>query len=302
MTRRLFFVLTVLAGLCFGAEGLSAQGMSEDYLRARTFEKFSRPHGLSIELDLFAHAPWFDQMQKVRGHGLPGDRIGHSRDLNGPPIGLFPDAELRVRFTWHDSIQAGYSFHILQAFTDELDEQKRWNGIIYPEGVDLKYDAEWHDFRLHYRRDILRLGLTRNFTLYGVAGLEWGIINTSVESDTFPVQDNRERERFRELLPWWNVGAGFEMELGQSIRIGADVRGTYAVGYPTFQKRDDSNMKQSVHSLTGVASFEYRLVQWVHVVARAKFRYLKVRLYGGDRQDNFLWYSVGPEVGFGFRF
>jgi hypothetical protein len=301
MTRRLCFLLLVIASLA-GADALSAQGMSEDYLRARAFEKFSRPHGIGIELDLFAHVPWFEQMQKVRAHGLPGDRIGFSRDMGGPPVGVFFDTELRVRFTWHDSIQAGYGFHILRAYDSATDESRRWNGIIYPEGVDLEYAADWHDFRLHYRRDLFRIGLQRNLTLYAVAGLEWGIFNTRVVSDTFPVSDNRGTEEFRELLPWWNVGLGFELELGQSIRMGADVRGTYAVGYPTFQKRDDSTMKQSVVSLTALVTFEYHLNDWIAVVARAKGRYLKLRLYGGDRQDNFLWYSVGPEVGFGFRF
>jgi len=279
-----------------------AQGMSEDYVRERTRARFERPYGIGFEWDVLAHGALFEQMQKVRADGTPGDRIGYSRDLDGVPIGVFLDTEFRLRWSWYDSISAGYGFHILRAFEDDLDENTRFNGVNYPKGVDADYASDWHDMRLLYRRDLFRLGLGGTFTMFAEVGLEWGLITTKFGSDTFTVQDDRDEERFRELLPWYTAGLGLEIEIGQSIKITAQGRGTYEVGVPTFQKRDGDDMKQSVISLTGTATFEYAITDWFSVIARAKYRYLKVKLYGGYRSDQFLWYSYGPEVGFGFRF
>lgn len=295
-----FVLLCLLVGLT--APLAFAQGMSEDYVRERKRARFERPYGVGFEWDVLAHGALFEQMQKVRAEGLPADRIGYSRDLDGMPLGVFLDTELSVRWSWHDSLTAGYGFHILRTFEDELEETTRYNGVIYPEGVDVDYGADWHDMFLAYRRDLFHLGLDGNFTMFAEVGLEWGMITTKFGSDTFTVKNDRDMERFRELLPWYTVGLGFELGIGQSIKLSALGRGTYEVGVPTFQKRDGEDMKQSVVSLTGIATFEYAITDWFSFIARAKYRYLKVKLYGGYRSDQFLWYSYGPEVGFGFRF
>jgi hypothetical protein len=280
---------------------LLAQGMSDDYLRARTEAKFAKPHGVSAEWDLFAHIPYFEQRQRSRANGLEPDTIGYSRDMDALPIGLFFTTELRVRFSWHDSIELGYGLHVMRAFSDELDSDIAFNGVRYPQGVDIDYGFDWHEFRAHYRRDLFRLGMTKSFTTYLTAGLEWAIIETQVGSDTFPVSDNRDRLRFKELLPWWSAGLGVQLELGD-VRLTLDGRGTYAVGYPTFQKRDDNHMKQSVVSLAMFAALEYQVTDWFSLVARAKLRYLRAKLYGGYRADVFHYQSLGPEIGIGFRF
>jgi hypothetical protein len=301
MNRGLCLLWLVVGVVLAGAEVLSAQGMSRDYVRARAHERLSRPHGLGMELDILGHTPWFEQTQRVRAGGIDGDTIGYADEFNGLDFGAFLNAELRVRWSWHDSIELGYSFHLLRSYARELADPVGFNGIQYPAGVDAEYSSDWHDFRAHYRRDLLRVGLARNLVIYGVAGLEWAVIEAGMESDTFPIEDDRTSAKYRELLPWWNAGIGAELALGQRTRIGLDVRGTYAVGYPTFQKRDDSNMKQSVVSLTGRAAFEYHLTDWFVLVARGKVRYLELRLYGGRRQSDFEWFSIGPELGIGIR-
>lgn len=294
-------VLMLLLVASVGAS-LYAQGMSEQYVEGRTQEKFSKPHGFSLEWDLYAYVPWFEQQQRVRAGGIGSDRISFTRDMGGLPIGVFGGTDVRMRFSWHDSVEIGYNPYFVRAFSDDLDDFKRWNGVIYPENTDIDYAADMHDFRILYRRDLFRIGLTQNFTFFIKAGLEYAYIRTQVGSDTFPVLDDRDVEEFRELLPWYSAGFGAEIEIGSSIRISAEARGTYMVGFPTFQERDKDDMKQSIWSLTGLVSFDWNITGWFALVARVHYRYLKVRLYGGFRQDNFLWYSVGPDIGFGLRF
>ncbi|MCA8911328.1 MAG: hypothetical protein KDB82_06465 [Planctomycetes bacterium] len=292
----------ILLLLCALGTSLYAEGMSEDYVRARTDAKYDKPYGFGIEWDLYGYIPWFEQMQKVRADGLPGDRIGNTKDLDGSPIGFFGGTDVRFRFSWHDSIELGYNAYYVRAFDDGLKKTKRWNGLVYAPGTDLDYAADYHELRIMYRRDLFRLGLTKSFTFYVKAGLEYAYISTSVGSDTFKVTDNRDKETFSELLPWWTAGFGVEIDVTDSIKIGAEARGTYEVGFTTLQKRDKENMKQSIWGLTGVMSFEWKIVDWFALIARVHYRYLKVRLYGGYRQDNFLWYSLGPDIGFGLRF
>lgn len=280
---------------------LCAQGMSEDYVRARTEARFASNHGVSLEWDLWAYAAFFEQQHKVRANGFGGDGIGFARDMDGLPVGVFLDTEARVRFSWHDSIEVGYGFALTRAFKDDLGTFVRFNGVVYPPGVDINFAADWHEMRLHYRRDLFRFGLGREFTLYATAGLEWSQITVQTGSDTFPVSKDRDVETFRELLPWWNAGVGLQLELGTRMRLTVDARGTYAVGYPTFQERDDNTMKQSIVSISGNVAFEYAITDWLVLTGRVKMRYLFVKLYGGSRSDRFLWYSLGPEIGFGIR-
>ena len=298
MTLRVLLFLVVAS--C--STGVFAQGMSEDYVRERTDEKFSKPHGFSFEWDLFAYIPYFDQQQRVRSSGLGSDRIGYSDDMDGFPVGFFGGTEVRFRFSWHDSVEVGYSLYYTRAFKDELGEFKRWNGIIYPPTTDIDYASDLHEFNVIYRRDLFRLGLAKNFTVFVKAGLEYAYIRTQVASDNFAVQDDRDIEHFRELLPYYTVGLGIELEIGSAIRLTAEARGTYEVGWPTFQKRDKDEMKQSIVSLTGLVAFNWNITNWFALVVRVHYHYLKVRLYGGFRQDNFLWWSIGPDIGFGLRF
>ena len=299
MTLRVLVVALLAAA---AAASVAAQGVSEEYARERTRARFERPYGLGIEWDAFAHAPFFEQMHKVRAEGLPGDRIGYNRDMNALPLGVFLDTELRLRFSWHDSIEAGYGFAVLRAFDDRLDETSRFNGVVYPKGTDSDYGADWHEFRLLYRRDLFRLGLDGNFTMYGKVGLEWSMLKVQFGSDTYAVEQDRDEERLRELLPWWNAGLGFELNIGHDWRITAEGRGTYEVGVPTFQKRDGESFKQSIISLTGEAALEYRVTDWFALILRGKYRYFRAKLYGGYRADSFLWWSAGPEFGIGLRF
>lgn len=297
---KLQFVLVVMIALIGGS--LFAQGMSEEYVRQRADEKYSKPHGFSLEWDLFAYVPYFEQQQRVRAFGLESDRVSFTDDANGPPIWVTGGTEVRFRFSWHDSIHLGYSPYIMRAFDDDLDEPKRWNGIAFPENTDIDYLADFHDAHIHYRRDLFRLGLARNIAFYVKAGLEYAYIRTEISSDTFRLDRDRTVEEFREVLPWYNVGLGMEIEVGQSIRLNIEARGTYQVGVPTFQERDGEDMKQSVVSLTGLVGFEWKLTDWFAVIGRVHFRYLRLELYGGFRKDQFLWYSLGPDVGIGFRF
>jgi hypothetical protein len=283
------------------AAGAFAQGMSEDYVRERTDEKFAKPHGFGLEWDLFAYVPFFDQQQRVRSGGIGSDAIGYTDDMDGFPVGFFGGTEIRFRFTWHDSLEIGYGIYYTRAFKDDLGEFKRWNGVIYPSNTDIDYASDFHDFNILYRRDLFRLGLAKNFTVFVKAGLEYSAISTHVGSDNFPVAE-RDTERFRELLPWYSAGFGIELEVGQAIRLTAEARGTYAVGFPTLQERDNDDMKQSIVSLTGIVGLDWNITDWFALVFRVHYRYLKVRLYGGFRQDNFLWWSVGPDIGIGFRF
>ncbi|MBZ0137363.1 MAG: hypothetical protein K8I27_13435 [Planctomycetes bacterium] len=292
-------LLVLIAGL--GAF-LHAQGMSDNYVEKRAEEKFSKPHGFSLDWDLYAHVGFFEQQQRVRSAGIGSDRISFTDDLDGAPIGVTGGTDLRLRFSWHDSIQISFNPYFWRAFKDDLDDFKRWNGIIYPPNTDIDYAADLYEFSVLYRRDLFRLGLSKSFTFFAKAGLEYAYIRTQVGSDTFTVDDDRDVEVFRELLPWYSVGLGAEIEIGQSIRLTAEARGTYFAGFPTFQERDSSDMKQSVTSLHGIFTFEWNITDWFALVARARFHYLKVRLYGGFRQDNFLFYTYGPDIGFGLRF
>lgn len=296
------FRAVILLLLCACGASLYAQGMSEDYVRARTAAKYDKPYGFGLEWDLYGYIPFFEQMQRVRADGLPSDRIGNTKDLDGSPIGFFGGTDVRFRFSWNDSIELGYNAYYVRTFSDGLDETKRWNGLVYAPDTDLDYAADYHEFRLLYRRDIFRLGLSKSFSFFVKAGLEYAYINTSVGSDTFTVSDDRDKEQFREILPWWTAGFGVDIDVTSDIRISAEARGTYEVGWTTFQKRGGEHLKQSVVGLTGLASFEWKIVDWFVLIARVHYRYLKVRLYGGYRQDNFLWYSIGPDIGFGLRF
>lgn len=292
--------LFVLA--CAVPASMFAQGMSEDYVRQRADEKFSKPHGFGIEWDLFGYIPFFEQQQRSRSGGIGSDALSYAGDMNGAPIGFFGGTEVRFRFTWHDSVEIGYGAYYTRGFEDEIDDFTRWNGIIYPPNTDIDYAADMHDFNLLYRRDLFRLGLAKNFTFFVKAGLEYSYIRTQVASDNFPVLKNRDVVQFRELLPWYSVGLGVEMEIGSSIRLTTEARGTYEVGWPTGQENDKDDMKQSIWSLTGIVAFDWHITDWFVLIARVHYRYLRVRLYGGFQQHNFLWYSVGPDIGFGFRF
>lgn len=292
-------LLILIAGL--GAS-LFAQGMSDDYVRQRAEEKYSKPSGFSLDWDLWVHVGLFEQQQRVRAAGLGSDRISFTKDMDGAPLGVFGGTDIRMRFTWHDSLHIGYTAAYLRAFKDDLDDFTRWNGVIYPPNTDIDYGADFHEFSALYRRDLFRFGLSRSFTFFIKAGLEYAYIRTQVGSDTFKVDDGRDVEEFREMLPWYSVGVGSELLVGQNIRLTAELRGTYFAGFPTFQERDDADMKQSITSLHANVTFEWHITDWFALVARAKFRYFRARLYGGNRQDNFLFYSYGPDIGFGFRF
>lgn len=129
MSLRVVMLLLVAAtGAC-----LCAQGMSEEYVEARTTEKFSKPHGFSLEWDLYAYVPWFEQQQRVRSGGIGSDRISFTKDMDGLPIGVFGGTDIRMRFSWHDSLEIGYNPYFVRGFKDELDDFTRWNGIIYPQ-------------------------------------------------------------------------------------------------------------------------------------------------------------------------
>ena len=297
MLRALMLVL--ITGCC---ASVYAQGMSDDYVAERAEEKYSKPHGFSLDWDLWVHVGLFEQQQRVRSGGIGSDRISFTKDMDGAPIGVFGGTDIRMRFSWYDSIQIGYTGAYLRAFKDDLDDFKRWNGVIYPPNTDIDYAADYHEFSVLYRRDLFRVGLSRNFTFFVKAGLEYAYIRTQVGSDTFTLDDGRDVEEFRELLPWYSIGVGAEMLVGQNIRLTAEARGTYFAGFPTFQERDNDDMKQSITSLHASFTFEWNITDWFALVARAKFRYFKARLYGGFRQDNFLFYSYGPDIGFGFRF
>ncbi|MCA8913761.1 MAG: hypothetical protein KDB90_00015 [Planctomycetes bacterium] len=293
-------VMLILVAALGGS--LFAQGMSEDYVDARTEEKFSKNHGFSFEWDVYGYIPWFEQQQRVRSGGIGSDAVSYTKDMDGFPIGFFGGTELRFRFSWHDSIEAGYNLYYTRAFKDELDDFTRWNGLIYPPNTDIDYGSDFHDFHILYRRDLFRLGLSKNITFFVKAGLEYSYIRTNVGSDNFPAVDDKDVETFRELFPWYTAGFGAEIEIGQSFRITAEARATYEVGFPTFQRRDKNDMKQSIWSLTGLVNFNWNITDWFSLVVNVHYRYLRVRLYGGFRQDNFLWYSVGPDIGFGLRF
>ena len=285
----------------FGAS-VFAQGMSDDYVRQRADEKFSKPHGFSLDWDLYVHIGLFEQQQRVRSAGIGSDAVSFNRDMDGPPIGVFGGTDIRMRFSWHDSVQITYNAAYLRAFKDDSDDFTRWNGLTYPPNTDLDYGADLHEFSMLYRRDLIRVGLSRSLTFFAKAGLEYAYIRTQLGSDTFTVEDDRDVEVFREMLPWYSVGLGAEMLIGQDIRLTAEARGTYFAGFPTFQERDDKDMKQSITSLHAIFTFEWHVTDWFALVARAKFRYFRAKLYGGFQQDNFLFYSYGPDIGFGFRF
>jgi hypothetical protein len=298
MESRLLLGLLVAV---FGA-ALAAQGMTRDYIQARTEARFARPHGLSAELDVLGFGAVLRQYQRVRAEGLPGDTVDYERDAGAPPYAPFFNAEFRLRFSWHDSVEVGYGFHLLRAFEDNLGRERRFNGVAYPEGVDLNYRSDFHDFRALYRRDLFRMGLSKSMTFYGLLGLEWAVIETEVSSDSFPVQGGREKERFRELLPWYNAGLGTEIEVSPSIRVSLSGRGAYVVGMPTFQKRDGNNVKQSIVSADARFTLEYRVLDWLAIVGRARYRLMNARLYGGFRQSNYVLEAWGPELGIGLRF
>ncbi|NUO16575.1 MAG: hypothetical protein HUU03_09065 [Planctomycetaceae bacterium] len=298
MTR--VVLLLSLLGL---AAPLCAQSgyMSEEYLRERERQKFAKPHGISAEVDVFGLFPFFDQWQSVKADGVKADRVNFARDLNGVPFGAFLDTNVRVRFSWYDSLELGYSFSLLREF-DKFEDSTRWNGFIYPEGIDADYGSDFHDFHALYRRDLFYLGSSSNFSLFLQAGLEWAIIDTQVGSDDFTPQDNRERERFRELLPWAVGGAGFVWDISRHFRLSASAFAGYQDGFPTFQKREGRRVKQSVFSLTGRLLFEWRPVSFFSVLVGAKYRYLNVELESKVRHSEFSWMAMGPEIGIGFRF
>ncbi len=289
----------LLAGLCAG--NVWAQGVSEDYRRERERARFAKPHGFGFELDLFAHAPYFEQQQKVRAHGVDGNRLSYRGDFGGTPFGVFLDLDIRARFTWWDSIEFGYGFAVLRAF-DDFKEPAGFNGTEFPADVDGDYGADFHDFHLLYRRDLFRIGGASEFAFFIQAGLEWAVLTASLDSDDVPSLNKRSREHFRELLPWSVGGLGFEWRFNDHFRLRADGFGGYQAGMPTLQKRADKSVAQSVTSITGRALFEWRPVSYFAVLVGGQYRYLRARLVAGFRQDNFLWWSVGPEVGVGFRF
>lgn len=296
-------LLCLLASL-FGATA-SAQGMSEEYVRERTRARYERSHGVTLQWDLFATGTLIRQEQKVRAFGTPADNLSYTGDFDGMPFGVFGETELRLRFSWHDSIVFGYGFRYVRAFSDDaddFDQDTRFNGVTYPQGVDLDYGADFHDFRLLYRRDLFRLGLDDSFTVYLQAGLEWALLTAKLGSDTFTVSDGRDQVKFREMLPWYSAGLGFEWELGAGVLVSAQASGSYSAGVPTFQKRDDNQMKQSITSITASATIDWAVNDWFSLMLRGRFRHFKAKLYGGFRSDEFYWQGMGPELGIGFRF
>lgn len=294
------FAFAALVAL-FAAD-LSAQGMSEDYVRERTRAKYASPHGLTFDIDLLAQGSYFSQWQRVRADGLTGDQIDYEDDMGGSPIGVFLDLELRLRFSWNDSISASYGFRVLRAFDDTLDEATAFNGVSYPKGVDADYGSDWHDLALVYRRDLFRIGLANSFTVFVQAGLEWGIVSTQFGSDTFAVTQNRDVEKFKELLPWYTVGLGLEWQIGDSVLLTAQGRGTYEVGVPTFQRRDENQMKQSVISINASFTIDWQITEWFSLLFKGHYRQMKLKLYGGFRADEYEFTGFGPEFGLGFRF
>lgn len=291
----------MLVACCLCAPLLAKPGaMSEDYVRERERQKFSKPHGFSAEIDAFGLFPYFSQSQRVEANGLRGDTVDWRGDAGGIPFGAFLDVGVRMRFSWHDSIELSYSFAILREF-DEFDSNTRWNGFIYPDGVDMDYAADFHDLHLLYRRDLFYAGSANNFNFFIQAGLEWAVIDTQVGSDDFPPQDNRERERFRELLPWPALGAGFVWNFGEHFTLRLDGLVGYA-DWSTLQNREGRKVNQELFSITGRAAFEWKPIPWFAVLAGVKYRSLNVELESKKRNSEFEWWSVGPEVGVGFRF
>ena len=288
----------LLVAVC--ASSLCAQGVAEDYRRERERARFAKPHGFSFSGDIFAKGLYFDQQQKVRADGIPGDTVSYT-DFDGVPFNVFPEIDLRARFTWWDSIELGYSFAILRAF-DRFSEDTGFNGTVFPEDVDGDYGADFHDMHFLYRRDLFYVGGASECALFFEVGVEWAIINTKLDSDDVPALQKRGTERFRELLPWLVAGVGFEWQMGDHFNFRLDGFGGYVNPMPTLQKRDDKWVKQSITSITGRALFEWRPVPFFAVLFGAQYRYMRVRLVAGFRQDNFLWWSVGPELGVGFRF
>ncbi len=293
-------VLILLA--CCLAAPLFAQArpMSDEYVRERERQKFAKNYGFSAELDAFGLFPYLNQTQQVAADGLRADSVDFRADGDGVPFGAFLDVGARLRFSWHDSIEMGYSFAMLRTF-DTFESTTRWNGFIYPQGVDMDYAADFHDFHITYRRDLFYAGQSNNFNFFIQAGLEWAIIDTQVGSDDFPPQDNRERERFRELLPWPAIGAGFQWNFGDHFALRVDGLVGYA-DWSTLQHREGKLVDQSVFSITGRATFEWKPVSWFGVLAGVRYRSLSVDLESKKRQSEFDWWSVGPEVGVGFRF
>ncbi|MCC6572745.1 MAG: hypothetical protein IT462_03045 [Planctomycetes bacterium] len=280
---------------------LCAQTVTEEYRAERERARFAKPHGFCFEGNLFCYAPYFDQQQKVRAYGVPGDGVSYRRDFDGVPFGAFLDLDLRARFTWWDSLEFGYGFASLRAFKD-FDEPTSFNGTTFPADVDGDYASDFHDFHLMYRRDFLYVGERSEFSLFFQVGIEWAIISTEVSSDDVPTIKHRETVRFREVLPWPAAGIGFNWNFGDHFNLRVDGYGSYINPMPTFQERDGKDVKQSLTSITGRALFEWRPWPFFSVLMGAQYRYLKMRLVAGFRQDNYLWWSVGPEIGVGFRF
>lgn len=278
-----------------------AQGMSDEYVRERTRAKYARPHGLTFQWDLFAEGQLLAQEQKVFADGVPADNISYE-DFDGQPLGVFFDTEMRLRFSWDDSLSFGYGFHVLRAFVDETDEAIGFNGVQYPPGVDADYGSDWHEFRLLYRRDLFRIGMADSFTFFVEAGLEWSLVSAKLGSDTFTVSDDRDTEKFRELLPWYCIGLGFDWELSSSLILSLQARASYLNGFPTFQKRDDESMSQAVLSLSGTIGLDWKINDWFSLLLRGKYRHFKVKLYSDDRTDEYFYSGYGPEIGIGFRF
>lgn len=283
------------------ASGVLAQSMSDEYVEARTEHKYAKPHGITFGVDLLGFGAYFENQVKVRDLGIPGDRISYHDHAGGSPIWIFGGVEAHVRWSWWDSVHIGYNLSYLRGFKSNLEDDRRYNGFVFPENVDMDFATDWHDVHAYYRRDIFRLGATKSMTFFGLAGLEWASIQMDIDSDDFPAGE-RSDESFRELLPWYTVGVGFEWQITRDILLHAQARGAYVAGMPTFQQRDDEPMKQSVTSIDARAGIEWAITPWLNLIARAKFRYMRVRLYGGGRQNNFLWFGYGPEVGLGFRF
>ena len=293
--------LLLLTLLSLAAVAVHAQGMSDDYVRERTQARYERPHGLTFSWDLLVEGLLLTQEQKVFADGIPADTLAYD-EFDGQDIGIFAETELRMRFSWHDSISFGYGFHVLRSFVDETDEAVGFNGVLYPAGVDADYGSDWHEFRLLYRRDLFRLGLADSFTFFVEAGLEWSLVSAKLGSDTFTVTDDRDTEKFSELLPWYCIGLGFDWELSNSLVLSVQARGSYLNGFPTFQKRDDESVNQAVLSLAGTVGLDWALTDWFSLLLRGKYRYFQAKLYSDIRTDEFFFGGMGVQAGIGFRF
>ncbi|MHC4841223.1 MAG: hypothetical protein ACYTDT_09760 [Planctomycetota bacterium] len=294
----LMLAVTMLATSVYAQDG----GMSEDYIRDRADARHAREYGTTLDIDLFGWIPFFDQQFRARGGNLGSDALSLTQDLDHPPVSGFGSIEMNLRFSWYDSIHFQYGLYFTRGFGD-FTEDTRWNGTIFPEDADADMSADWHDIAIYYRRDLFRFGLDQQFNFYLLGGLEWTPIRGSVSSDDFPVSEDSEEVEFKELLPGFTLGVGLDWKLNNEWSANVQARGGYMRGFPTFQENDDGEeIRQDVFSIHAAAGVTWKVADWFVLHARVKMRYLRVGLATDHDFERFLFYGLGPELGFGFRF